>query len=146
MAIEVFDHDMIGRQAEFETRFIDALQRFKVRSIGKDLNANSITHYAACPLRTAKRITEHLEATFPDATVQSKKIAFVCAIGTDMDMPGILARCAAALGKASIPILSVAQPLRGVDARFVVDEEHYAAAVKALHDSIIIEDDLERAA
>ncbi|MEJ2087899.1 MAG: aspartate kinase [Gammaproteobacteria bacterium] len=147
MAIEVFDHDMIGRQADFETRIIGVLQRFRARSIGKDLNANSITHYVACPLRTAKRVTEHLEETFPEATVQSKKIAFVCAIGTDMDMPGSLGRCAAALGRADIPILSVAQPLRGVDARFVVEDEHYADAVKALHDSIITEDDsLERAA
>ncbi|MGE0624437.1 MAG: aspartate kinase [Pseudomonadales bacterium] len=136
MAIEVFDQDMIGAQMAFETRFIEALSRFRVRSIGKDLNANSITHYVTCPLRTARRLTEHLEEIFPDAGIASKKVAFVCAIGTDMDMPGILARCAAALGAAGVKILSVSQPLRGVDARFVVEEEQYAESVRALHDSI----------
>jgi len=136
-AIEVFDQDMVGAQLDFETRMIAALKRFSVRTIGKDLNANSITHYVACPLRTAKRITEVLGTTFPDAIVESRKVAFVCAIGTDLDMSGILARCAGALGKAGIPILSASQPLRGVDARFVVEDEHYAAAVKALHAAVI---------
>ena len=139
MAIEVFDQDMIGQQMSFETRFIEALNRFRVRSVGKDLNANSITHYVTCPLRTARRVTEHLEEVFPRADIASKKVAFVCAIGTDMDMPGILARCAGALGAAGVPILSVSQPLRGVDARFVVEDEQYAEAVRALHDSIFVE-------
>lgn len=137
MAIEVFDQDMVGKQLDCETRIIDTLRRFKVRSIGKDLNANSITHYVACPLRTARRISEHLSEAFPDALVESRKVAFVCAIGTDLDMPGLLARCAGALGDANVPILSAAQPLRGVDARFVVDDDDYVAAVKALHDSTI---------
>lgn len=139
LAIEVFDQDMIGRQLEFETRFISVLSRFKLAPIGKDLNANSITYYLICPLRTARRMGEHLEEVFPDAAIQTRKVAFVCAIGTDMDMPGILARCASALGAADVPILSAAQPLRGVDARFVVDDDQYAPAVKALHDSIIVE-------
>ncbi len=139
MAIEVFDQDMVGQQMSFETRFIEALNRYRVRTIGKDLNANSITHYVTCPLRTARRLTDYLEDVFPNASIASKKVAFVCAIGTDMDMPGILARCAGALGTAGVPILSVSQPLRGVDARFVVDDELYADAVRALHDSIFID-------
>jgi aspartate kinase len=108
-----------------------------VKSVGKDLNANSITHYVTCPLRTARRLIDYLEEVFPGAELSSRKVAFVCAIGTDMDMPGILARCASALGDAGVPILSVSQPLRGVDARFVVEDEQYAVAVKGLHDSII---------
>lgn len=139
MAIELFDQDMINDQMAFETTFIDTLRRFKVRSIGKDLNANSITHYLACPLRTARRITDRLDELFPEAVVESRRVAFVCAVGTDMDMPGILACCASALGRSGVPILSVSQPLRGVDARFVVDEEHYVDAVRSLHDAVIVQ-------
>ncbi len=147
MAVEVFDQDMISEQPEYETRFISALKRFRIKTIGKDLNANSITHYVSCPLRTARRLSEHLEEVFPGATVASKKVALVCAIGTDMDMPGVLARCAGALGKAGVGILSVSQPMRGVDARFVVEDETYTTAVKALHDSIVVDADrLVRAA
>ncbi|XOV85096.1 MAG: aspartate kinase [bacterium] len=140
MALEVFDQDMVGRQLEFESRFIDVLQGFKVKSIGKDVNANSITHYVACPLRTAKRVSEKLELQFKDAVVVTRKVAFVCAIGTDMDLPGILAQCTRSLGEADVGILSASQPLRGVDARFVVEEDNYIAAVNALHDSVIQND------
>jgi hypothetical protein len=42
-----------------------------------------------------------------------------------MDMPGILGRCSTALGEKSVPIRSVGQPLRAVDARFVVEDKDY---------------------
>ena len=69
--------------------------------------------------------------------METKKVAFVCAVGSDLDLPGLLARCATALGDAGIAILSASQPLRGVDVRFVVVEEDYEKAVRALHDTII---------
>jgi len=50
---------------------------------------------------------------------------------------GILAKCATALHDADVPTYSASQPLRGVDVRFVVDEEDYETAVRALHDSVI---------
>jgi aspartate kinase len=139
MAVEVFDQDMIGRQTAFEMRFIRALERYRVRSVGKDLNANSITHYVTCPLRTARRLSDSLEQEFPDAEVTTKKVAFVCAVGTDMDLPGILGQCAGALGDAGVRILSVSQPMRGVDARFVVEDDEYENAVRALHGAIVVE-------
>ena len=137
LAIEVFDQDMMGEQMEFEKIIIDTFNRSKLRSVGRDVNANSVTHYVASPLRTAKRVTEQLTDQFPDAIVETKKVAFVCAVGSDLDMPGILAKCATALGDAKVPILSASQPLRGVDVRFVVEEEDYETAVSALHDSVI---------
>jgi aspartate kinase len=137
LAVELFDHNMIDDQPAFEVGLIDTLKRFHVQSVGKDLNANCITHYIACPLRTAKRLTERLRELYPNAVVQTRKVAFVCALGTDMDMPGVLARCAFALGEAGVSILSACQPLRGVDARFVVDDEQYPIAVNALHKALI---------
>lgn len=137
LAIEVFDQSMMGEQLECERGIIDVLTRFKIRSVGKDVNANSVTHYVACPLRTAKRVTEHLRERFADAEVETKKVAFVCAVGSDLDLPGILADCATALGSADVPIQSASQPIRGVDVRFVVDEENYETAVRAMHDSVI---------
>lgn len=139
MAIEIFDQDMIGEQMEYEERIIELLRRLKIKSIGKDINANSIVHYVAAPLKKVKRFTERISESMDNAEVCTRKVAFVCAIGTDMDLPGILARCAGALGNAGVAIRSVCQPLRGVDARFVVDEEDYQSAVVALHDSIIEE-------
>jgi aspartate kinase len=137
MAIEVFDQDMVGEQMGYESRFNGVLERFKVRSIGKDMNANALINYVSAPLRTLKRLTEQLGLEFPGATVTTRKVAFVCAVGTDMDLPGILARCATALGDANVPILSVSQPLRGIDARFVVTDADYQTAVCALHAAVI---------
>jgi aspartate kinase len=139
MAVEVFDQEMTGELMARERSIIDVLDQFRVRSIGKDVNANSVTHFVSSNLRTVRRVTDELARRFPDATVETKKVAFVCAVGTDLDMPGLLARCATALGGAEIPILSASQPLRGVDVRFVVVEEDYERAVRALHDSIIDE-------
>ena len=133
MAFDVFDQDMIGHQQDFEIKIIEYLKKFGIRAIGKDMNANSITNYVDCSLKTMKRLIKELSAAFPNAVIESKKVAFVCAIGTDMDLPGILARCASALGAENIPILSASQPLRGVDVRFVVAQNDYHAAVTALH-------------
>ncbi len=146
MAVEVFDQEMTGELMTRERSIIDVLDRFRVRSIGKDVNANSVTHFLSTNLRTVRRLTDELAKRFPDAAVETKKVAFVCAVGTDLDMPGLLARCATALGDAAIPILSASQPLRGVDVRFVVVEEDYERAVQALHDSIIDERKLINAA
>ena len=139
MAVEVFDQEMTGELMTRERSIIDVLDRFRVRSVGKDVNANSVTHFLSTNLRTVRRLTDELAKQFPGAAVETKKVAFVCAVGTDLDLPGLLARCATALGDAAIPILSASQPLRGVDVRFVVVEEDYERAVRALHDSIIDE-------
>jgi aspartate kinase len=141
MAIEVFDQDMIEDQLSYESQVIELLRKLKIRSIGKDINANSLVHYVVSSLRDIKRLTARLNEVFPGAEISTKKVAFVCAIGTNMDMPGILGRCSTALGEQSIPIRSVSQPLRGVDARFVVEDHDYEAAVRALHDSIVSETD-----
>lgn len=137
MAIEVFDQEMTGELMARERSIIDVLDRFRVRSIGKDVNANSVTHFVSSNLRTVRRLTEELARQFPGAAVETKKVTFVCAVGSDLDLPGLLARCATALGDAGIAILSASQPLRGVDVRFVVVEEDYEKAVRALHDTII---------
>ncbi|GJM13015.1 MAG: aspartate kinase [Pseudohongiella sp.] len=137
MAIEIFDQDMIEKQLTYESQVIDLLRKLGVRSVGKDVNANSLVHYVSASLRSIKRLVTQLSEQFPAAEITTQKLAFVCAIGTDMDMPGILGRCSTALGKSSVAIRSVSQPLRGVDARFVVEEKDYETAVRALHESIV---------
>jgi aspartate kinase len=139
MAVEVFDQDMIEDQLSYESQVIGLLRKLNIRSIGKDVNANSLVHYVVSSLRKIKRLTTCLTELFPEAEISTKKVAFVCAIGTNMDMPGILGRCSTALGEKSVPIRSVSQPLRGVDARFVVEDKDYEAAVRALHSSIVSE-------
>ena len=78
MAIEMFDQEMMGRQLDREAAIIEVLRKHKARAIGKDVNANCVTHYVGCPLRVAKRIVEELSRMFPDAVLETRKVAFVC--------------------------------------------------------------------
>ncbi|MDX5299464.1 MAG: aspartate kinase, partial [Gammaproteobacteria bacterium] len=135
-AIEVFDQDMLG-EADADRRILDVLARFKVRSITKDTNANTITHYVDSTLKSVKRVVSALEEVFPNGEVRTHKLAIVSAIGSDMQVPGILARTVKALADQNISILALHQCLRQVDMQFVVAESDYEKAVRSLHQALI---------
>ena len=136
-AIEIFDQDMMGEQDQYELQVIDIFRKLKVKPVGKDLNANSLVLYLPVSLKIARRLSDRFREAFPTAEVTSRKVSFVCAIGTDIDAPGILATLTSALCEEGVPVLSLQSPLRGVDARFVIEEEHYKKAVESLHRAAI---------
>lgn len=136
-AIELFDQDMVGKFAAYDGRFMAVIQRFKGEILTKDINANTITHYLAGGLKLAKRIQEQLEKDFPDAEISVRKVAIVSAIGSDMKVPGLLAGAVAALSDAGISVLAVHQAMRQVDMQFVVDEQNYDEAIRALHARLV---------
>ena len=72
------------------------VRRFNAEIVAKDMNANTLTHYLATNLKTVKRIRNELEGLYPDAEIDQRKAAIVSAIGSDMQVPGILARAVAA--------------------------------------------------
>ncbi|OEY66207.1 aspartate kinase [Marinobacter sp. X15-166B] len=135
-AIEVFDQDMQGEPGP-DRRILDVLSRFKVRFISKDTNANTITHYVDSTLKHVKRVVNALQEAFPNGEVNTRKVALVSAIGSDMQVPGILARSVQALAKDEISVLAIHQSMRQVDMQFVVAERDYAKAVSALHEALI---------
>jgi aspartate kinase len=121
--------DRRGHQAVIQA-FLD---RDRVGIIARESNANTITHYLACDATLVARFRARIEDAFPDATVRARRVAVVCALGSDLDVPGLLARCASALAAAGIPILALHQSIRAVDIQFVVRREDYEAAVVCLH-------------
>jgi aspartate kinase len=135
-AFEVFDHEMLGRrghQAEIQ-RLLD---EHRIGIIARESNANTITHYLVCEGRLIDRLREALEERFADATVGVRRVSVVAAIGSDLDVPGLLAQCVGALAEADIPILAIHQSIRAVDIKFVVDDEHYEAAIVRLNERVI---------
>jgi aspartate kinase len=136
-AIEVFDQNMQGEPGS-DRRILDVLSRFKVRFMAKDTNANTITHYVGSTLKHVKRVVKALKEEFPNAEVNTRKVALVSAIGSDMKVPGILARSVKSLADESISILAMHQCMRQVDMQFVVDEDDYEKAIVALH-AVLIE-------
>ncbi len=135
-AIEVFDQDMQGEPG-CDRRILDVLTRFKVRFITKDSNANTITHYVDSTLKHVKRVVRALKEEFPNGEICTRKVALVSAIGSDLQVPGILARTLQSLADEGIGILAVHQCLRQVDMQFVVKEDHYRPAIIKLHQTLI---------
>ncbi|QBM18532.1 aspartate kinase Ask_Ect [Marinobacter sp. JH2] len=135
-AIEVFDQDMQGEPGS-DRALLDILSRFKVRFISKDTNANTITHYVDTTLKHVKRVVKAMEEAFPNAELSTRKVALVSAIGSDMKVPGILARSVKSLADKGISVLAIHQCMRQVDIQFVIDEDHYDSAIAALHGALI---------
>lgn len=135
-AIEVFDQDMQGEPGS-DRRILDILSRFKVRFMAKDTNANTITHYVGSTLKHVKRVVKALKDEFPNGEISTRKVAMVSAIGSDMKVPGILARSVKSLADGDISVLAMHQCMRQVDMQFVIDEDDYEKAIIALHGVLI---------
>ncbi|PAV24514.1 aspartate kinase, partial [Tamilnaduibacter salinus] len=97
----------------------------------------TITHYVDSTLKHVKRVVRALKDEFPNAEISTRKVALVSAIGSDMQVPGILAKTVQALADEEISILALHQCMRQVDMQFVIDEEHYEKAIVKLHATLI---------
>ncbi|MAK45407.1 MULTISPECIES: aspartate kinase [Spongiibacter] len=136
-ALEVFDQDMVGSLWDYEQKILSAISRFKATVITKDINANTITHYLGTNLKTVKRIVKAVSDEFTTAEVSTRKVAIVSAIGSDMKVPGMLAKTVSALASADISVLAMHQSMRQVDMQFVINEDDYEAAVANLHRCLV---------
>ena len=136
-AFELFDQNMAGDIDHYDREILSVISRFRAHIISKDINANTITHYLSTNLKTIKRIRRALEQKFVEAEVNQQQVAIVSAIGSDMKIPGILAKTVAALAGKNISVLAFHQSMRQVDMQFVIDEEDYARAIQNLHRCLV---------
>lgn len=134
--VEIFDQDMVGVPGA-EQRVLEQLGRFKVWSVAKNTNANTITQYIAAPLKQVRRCVAALTEAFPGAEVQTRRVSVVSVIGSNLDSPGLFARALGALDAAGIAVLGAHQPSRMVDMQFAVGEGDFEPAIRALHDALI---------
>lgn len=136
IAVEVFDQDMVGAPG-YDSEILELMARFRIATVTKDVNANTITHYVDASLKKVKRLTRVLEERYPSAEIEVRRVALVSAIGSDLDVPGLLAHCVQELARAGINILAVHQNMRAVDIQFLLRDADYEAAVRALHECVI---------
>jgi len=144
-ALEVFDQDMVGQVAVYDREILAVMRRYKAHIVSKDINANTITHYLACNLKTVKRIRRGIEEVYPSAELDQQKVSIVSAIGSDMQIPGVLARTVSALAKDDISVLAMHQSRRQVDMQFIVLQDDYERAIMALHRDLVETTDHGRA-
>ncbi|MFT5417697.1 MAG: aspartate kinase [Gammaproteobacteria bacterium] len=136
-ALELFDQDMAGSIHEYDSEVLAIIKRFKARIVSKDINANTLTHYLATNLKTVKRIQAAVEERFPGAELNQRKVAIVSAIGSDLQIPGILAKAVQAVANKNICLLAVHQSMRQVDMQFIVSESDYDTTVQSLHAALV---------
>ncbi|CAG9296437.1 aspartate kinase [Celerinatantimonas diazotrophica] len=136
-SFEVFDQNMTGNQLHYERSLLNLIDRFNMTFIAKDSNANTITHYLQGSLKQLKRLTNVIEQEYPEALINQQKVALVCAIGSDLQATGILARTTASLTRNNIAIKAVHQSPREVDIQFIVHHDDYQSATQCLHQCLV---------
>jgi aspartate kinase len=136
-ALELKDQDMAGQIDLYDREILASIRRFGARIVSKDINANTITHYLGANLKTVKRIRRNLQETYPEAEIDQKQVSIVSAIGSDMQIAGILAEAVGSLARSSISVQAMHQSMRQVDMQFVVDDEDYEAAIRSLHHCLV---------
>jgi aspartate kinase len=76
-------------------------------------------------------------------SVSTHEVAIVCAIGSNIAKPGILAKATKALAESTINILTVSQTSRQTNMQFTLHREHFVQAQRALHHALCEIDDNE---
>jgi aspartate kinase len=130
--LEVHDTRMVG-EVGFDMKIMQILQYHQVSYINKATNANTIDviiYEKDCKAELVRDMQEKFEV------VNTENVAIVCAIGSNIAKPGILARATRALANSNINILSVSQTSRQTNMQFTIHREHFVEAQRALHQAL----------
>ncbi len=133
-AIEIHDPLMVG-EVGFDLGIMQILQRYQISYILKTTNANSITQVIWESDLKNDFITE-LQEKYYEVTL--KPVALVCALGTNIAKPGILAKATAALSDNKVNVECVSQSLKQVNMQFVINREDYKKAIIVLNDALCV--------
>ena len=132
IGIEVYDPEMVGEDG-YDYRLTRHLADSHINYIAKTTNANTITHFVPEKAKQLDPCIESIRRDFPNAEVRTVKVGIVSVIGTNMRIPGFLARAAKALFDAEINVLALDQTLRQVNIQFVVERDAFKDAQVVLH-------------
>jgi len=136
VGIELWDPDMVG-QSGYDYKLLSFFNKYGISYIAKNTNANTITHYVPKATKKLRQCIADLEKAFPTAEIREVDVAIVCAIGSNMKVPGFLAKAASTLYEAGINILALDQCMRQVNMQFIVDGSDFDKAVIALHRCLV---------
>lgn len=132
LCLEVHDTRMVG-EVGFDMQIMHVFDRHNVSYISKMTNANTIDL-----IIEEKDCNPNLIAELNDSfeRISTKLVAIVCAIGSNIAQPGIMAKASQSLAQDGINILAVSQTTRQTNMQFIVDRDHFARAQKALHSAL----------
>ena len=140
-ALQFFEQDMVGVKG-YDAAILQALTRHGAWIVSKSSNANTITHYLSADAAMVTRVIEDLQQSYPDAAISAHPVAMVSVIGSDISRPSLVADALRALDDEGIGVIAMQHQIRNVDVQFIVDVEHYDAAVRALHGALVERDEM----
>ena len=132
LCLEIHDTRMVG-EVGFDYNIMRIFDEFGVSYISKMTNANTIDliiDEKDCTPEFMTELNKVLEQVVP------KPVAIVCAIGSNIAQPGMMARAAQSLANDGINILAVSQTTRQTNMQFIVQREQFSKAQKALHNAL----------
>lgn len=132
LCLEIHDTRMVG-EVGFDLRIMEVFNKHNVSYISKMTNANTIDLIIE-EKDCRQNLLAELNSSFE--RISTKNVAIVCAIGSNIAQPGIMAKAAQALAIDGINILAVSQTTRQTNMQFIVNREHFAQAQKALHHAL----------
>lgn len=135
LAIDIHDPSMVG-EVGFDLGIMEIFKKYSVSYILKSTNANSITQ-VIWEDENNKGLLNDLNQKYEKIMV--KPVALVCALGTNIAKPGILAQAARSLAENNINIEAVSQSLIQVNMQFIVNREDYKKAIITLNDSLCVQ-------
>lgn len=132
IAIEVHDPLMVG-SVGFDRDIMTVFENNHISYILKSTNANSITQ-VIWERDLGDDLLTQLKEKYYQVTTQ--KCALVCAIGSNVARPGIIAKATTAMAEKKINISALSLSLMQVNIQFVIPRESYKDAVVALNDAL----------
>ncbi len=135
-SLEIHDTHMVG-EVGFDMKIMQVLQDHNVSYITKVTNANTIGMIIYEKECTPDLIAD-MQKKFELVIIENT--AIVCAIGSNIAKPGILACATRALADANINILTVSQTSRQTNMQFTVAREHFVLAQRVLHRALCEEE------
>jgi aspartate kinase len=132
--VDIHDPRMVGAIG-FDLGILEIFKKHGVSYILKSTNANSITHVVNDKSAKGAFIDE-LKSRYEAVTTMPA--AVVCVIGTNIAIPGVLARAATVLAENKINVICVSQAYRQINMQFVIDRADYKRAIAALNQALCL--------
>jgi len=134
IAIEIYDPMMVG-EVGFDMQIMEIFAQHDTSYILKSTNANCIT-MVVWDSPVIEGLVDELANHYEEVSIEH--VAMVCCMGTNIAIPGMLARAANALHKKDINIEAFGQSLRQVNMQFVISRERYKDAIIALNEALCL--------
>ncbi|WP_325895325.1 aspartate kinase [Grimontia sp. NTOU-MAR1] len=138
-ALHIFDQAMVGNVDNVGYELMEMIADESVNLVGKEMSANSLTYYLSGVAKNLNKLLYRAEKRFPDSTITNHMVALISAIGSQINTNTTLSKGVLALMNSDISPIAVHSSMRNVNVQFVVKDEMYEGAIRALHDEFFVQ-------